>query len=79
MYVCLTLDKTAVDPSESCFIIPAPSLLAEPSRPSARYGHSEKQPSKMKTLSVRQYREVVPGRFSGDLLSPPGIVESGVI
>ena len=36
MYVCLTLDKTVVNPSGSCLIIPAPSLLAEPSKPSAK-------------------------------------------
>ena len=42
MYVCLTLDKTMVDPSVSCLMIPAPSLLAEPSRPSAMYGHSKR-------------------------------------
>ena len=42
MYVCLTLDKTVVDPSGSCLMIPAPSLLAEPSRPSAMYGRSKR-------------------------------------
>lgn len=41
MYVCLTLERTAVDPSGECLIIPAPSLLADPSRPSAKYGFSE--------------------------------------
>lgn len=29
-----------MDPSVSCLIIPAPSLLAEPSSPSARYARS---------------------------------------
>jgi hypothetical protein len=40
MYVCRTLDKTVVEPSMSCLITPIPSLLAEPSRPIARYGRS---------------------------------------
>ena len=41
MYVCRTLDKTVeLGPSLACLTIPAPSLLADPSRPSARYCRS---------------------------------------
>lgn len=40
MYVCRTLDKTVAEPSMLCLITPTPSLLAEPSRPIARYGRS---------------------------------------
>ena len=40
MYVCLTFDRTVVDPSGECFMMPAPSLLADPSKPSAMYGFS---------------------------------------
>lgn len=38
MYVCRILDKTVADPSVECLMIPAPSLLADPSSPSARKG-----------------------------------------
>ena len=73
MYVCLTFDKTVVDPSGSCLMIPAPSLLAEPSRPSAIYGHSN---GDNQASSFCQSREIAPGRLSGDLLREPGIVGS---
>ena len=39
-YVCLTLERTWVEPSGQCLIIPAPNLLAEPSSPRAIYGLS---------------------------------------
>ena len=58
-------------------MIPAPNLLAEPSRPSARYGRSGRYTSELETLFVREFQDVVPGLFSGNLLSGPGIVESG--
>lgn len=38
--MCLMFDKTEDDPSGACWIIPAPNLLAEPSRPSANTGSS---------------------------------------
>jgi hypothetical protein len=38
--VCLMFDKTEDEPSGACLIIPAPNLLAEPSRPSANTGRS---------------------------------------
>lgn len=40
MYVFRTFDNASLDPSGECLMIPAPSLFAEPSRPSARYGLS---------------------------------------
>lgn len=40
IYVCLTLERTWVEPSGSCCMIPAPNLLAEPSSPRAMYGLS---------------------------------------
>lgn len=35
MYVCRTLDSTVTEPSGECLMTPAPSLLAEPSKPRA--------------------------------------------
>lgn len=40
MYVCLTFESTAEEPSGQCLITPAPSLFAEPSRPRANIGRS---------------------------------------
>ena len=40
MYVCRTFESTDDEPLMSCFMIPAPNLLAEPSRPRARYARS---------------------------------------
>lgn len=40
MYVCRTLDKTVAESSSLCLITPIPSLLADPSRPIAKYGRS---------------------------------------
>ena len=47
--MCLMFDKTEDEPSGACLIIPAPNLLAEPSRPSASTGSSVNIP-----LSVRR-------------------------
>ena len=38
--MCLMFDNTEDEPSGACLIIPAPNLLAEPSRPSANTGSS---------------------------------------
>lgn len=40
IYVCLTLERTRVEPSVECLMIPAPNLLADPSSPRAIYGLS---------------------------------------
>lgn len=40
MYVCRILASTFAEPSTPCMMMPAPSLLAEPSRPRAKYGLS---------------------------------------
>ena len=40
MYVCLTFESTTEEPSGQCFINPAPSLFAEPSRPKAKIGRT---------------------------------------
>lgn len=47
MYVCLTFDRTSVEPSGECLIMPAPSLFADPSSPRAMYGLS------VQTLSTK--------------------------
>lgn len=41
IYVCLTLDKTVDEPSGLCWMTPAPSLFAEPSRPNANTDRSK--------------------------------------
>ena len=38
--MCLMFDNTEDEPSGACLIMPAPNLLAEPSRPSANTGSS---------------------------------------
>ena len=38
--MCLMFDKTEDEPFGACLIIPAPNLLAEPSRPRANTGSS---------------------------------------
>lgn len=40
MYVWRTFARTTVLPSGLCWIIPAPSLFADPSRPKAKIGLS---------------------------------------
>ena len=72
MYVYLMIDKRMVHPSESCLMITAPSLLAEPSRPSATEGRFERNRPELKTLSDPKFQDVAPGRFGGDLLNAPG-------
>lgn len=50
IYVCRTFDRTVVDPSGECLMMPAPSLLAEPSSPKAIYALS------MLSISLEVYR-----------------------
>ena len=70
MYVCRIFDKTVVLPSGACLIIPAPSLLADPSRPRARYDLSD---TCFQSRIIVEHAKHIPGFLRGDLLSLPGM------
>ena len=76
MYVCLTFESTSVEPSGECLIMPAPSLLADPSSPRAIYGLSGLYQFVMVVCGLFE----IPGALRGDLLRIlPGIVRNGNI